>query len=136
MARGSKSLLLGKLFGVPIDPSVSTRSGDVPLAVQKKMLNLTSFEWTLLRTLPRTYWLDVAWPLFGRYLADIRATADSIGSPTVLLAIPDMAQFDEQMRARTMFEFRFVDDEVDWDQPQRQLALQASQVGIPKLDLL
>jgi hypothetical protein len=131
-----QSMLLGKLFGVPIDPSVSTAPGEVPLAVQQKMLNLTSFEWTILRTPPRTYWLDVAWTLFGRYLADIRDTASSVGAPTVLLAIPEMAQFDEQMHARTMFEFRFVDDEVDWDLPQHQLALQASEVGIPELDLL
>jgi hypothetical protein len=129
-------MLLGKLFGVPIDPSVSTAPGEVPLAVQAKMLNLTSFEWTILRTPPRTYWLDVAWPLFGRYLADIRDAASSIGAPTVLLAIPEMAQFDAQMHARTMFEFRFTDDEVDWDLPQRQLAGQAAQVGIPELDLL
>src|SRR5579859_5303097 len=131
-----QSLLLGKLFGVPIDPSVSTAPGEVPIAVQEKTLNLTSFEWTILRAPPRTYWLDVAWPLFGRYLADIRDTASSVGAPTVLLAIPEMSQFDEQMHARTMFEFRFTDDEVDWDQPQRQLAQQAEQVGLPELDLL
>jgi lysophospholipase L1-like esterase len=131
-----QSLLLGKLFGVPIDPSVSTAPGDVPLAVQEKMLNLTSFEWTILRTPPRTYWLDVAWPLFGRYLSDIRDSAGSVGAPTVLLAIPEMAQFDDQMRARTMYEFRFADDEVDWDLPQRQLSLQAAQAGIAELDLL
>jgi len=131
-----QSLLLGKLFGVPIDPSVSTAPGEIPLAVQAKMLNLTSFEWTILRDPPRTYWLDVAWPLFGRYLSDIRDTAGSIGAPTVLLAIPEMAQFDAQMHARTMYEFRFADDEVDWDLPQRQLALQAAQVGIPEVDLL
>jgi hypothetical protein len=129
-------MLLGKLFGVPIDPSVSTAPGDVPLAVEKKMLYLTSFEWTILRSPPRTYWLDVAWPLFERYLSDIRATAGSVGAPTVLLAIPEMSQFDEQMHARTMFEFRLADDEVDWDQPQRQLALQAAQAGMPELDLL
>jgi lysophospholipase L1-like esterase len=131
-----QSMLLGKLFGVPIDPSVSTAPGEVPLAIQQKMLNLTSFEWTILREPPRTYWLDVAWPLFGRYLGDIRSTAGSVGASTVLLAIPEMAQFDDQMHARTMYEFRFADDEVDWDQPQRQLALQAAQVGMPELDLL
>jgi lysophospholipase L1-like esterase len=131
-----QSLLLGKLFGVPIDPSVSTAPGELPLAVQEKMLNLTSFEWTILRAPPRTYWLDVAWPLFGRYLADIRDTAASVGAPTVLLTIPEMAQFDEQMRARAMYEFRFAEDEVDWDLPQRQLAAQAAQVGLPELDLL
>jgi hypothetical protein len=131
-----QSLLLGKMFGVPIDPSVSTAPGELPLAVQEKMLNLTSFEWTILRAPPRTYWLDVAWPLFGRYLADIRDTAASVGAPTVLLTIPEMAQFDEQMRARAMYEFRFAEDEVDWDLPQRQLAAQAAQVGLPELDLL
>jgi hypothetical protein len=106
------------------------------MTTQTKLLNLTSFEWTILRALPRTYWLDVAWPLFGRYLGEIRDTAGSIGAPTVLLAIPEMGQFDDQMHARTMSEFRFADDEVDWDLPQRQLALQAAQVGIPELDLL
>jgi lysophospholipase L1-like esterase len=132
----SQSLLLGKLFGVPIDPSVTTAPGETPLAVQEKMLNLTSFEWTILRTPPRTYWIDVAWPLFGRYLSELRDTASSADAATVLLAIPEMAQFDEQMHARAMYEFRFRDDEVDWDLPQRQLALQATQVGIPELDLL
>jgi len=134
-ARG-QSLLFGRLFGVPIDPSVSTAPGKLPLAVQQKMLNLTSFEWTILRDPPRTYWLDVAWPLFGRYLSDIRDSASSIGAQTVLLAIPEMSQFDDQMHARTMFEFRFTDDDVDWDQPQRQLAAQAAGAAIPELDLL
>src|SRR5207248_4434640 len=94
------SLLLGMLFGVPVDPSVSTSPGAAPLAVEQQKLNLTSFEWTILREIPRTYWLDVAWPLFGRYLSDIRQTAASVGAPTLIMVIPEMSQFDEQMRAR------------------------------------
>jgi lysophospholipase L1-like esterase len=131
-----QSLLLGRLFGHPIDPSVTTAPGVARVSVEQKTLNLTSFEWTILRALPRTYWLDVGWPLFGRYLGDIRETASSIGATTVLVAIPEMAQFDEQMQARTMSEFRFGEDEVDWELPQRQLALQAEQVDMPELDLL
>jgi hypothetical protein len=132
----STSLLLGKLFGVPVDPSVSTAPGAAPLAMEQERLNLTSFEWTILRDIPRTYWLDVAWPLFGRYLDDARVTAGGVGAPLVVLAIPDMSQFDDQMRARTMANFRFREDEVDWDRPQRDLAAQARAAGLPVLDLL
>jgi hypothetical protein len=130
------SLLLGKLFGEPIDPSVSTAPGMAPLAVQQQRLNLTSFEWSILRDRPRTYWLDVAWPLFGRYLSEIRTTAGGVGAPVVVLTIPEMSQFDDQMRARTTANFRFRDDEVDWDRPQRDLAAEAQQAGVPVLDLL
>jgi lysophospholipase L1-like esterase len=132
----SNSLLLGNLFGAPVDPSVSTAPGAAPAAVEQERLNLTSFEWTILRDLPRTYWLDVAWPLFGRSLADARDTASSVGAPVVLLAVPDMSQFDDEMRARTMANFRFRDDEVDWDLPQRNLSVQAQRVGVLMLDLL
>jgi hypothetical protein len=130
----TSSLLLGGLFGVPIDPSVTTAPGAAPLAVELKKLNLTSFEWTILRDVPHTYWLDVAWPLFGRYLSDIRTTAGP--TPVVVMAIPEMAQFDERMRARAIQEFRFQPDEVDWDRPQRELAVQTQQAGLPELDLL
>jgi lysophospholipase L1-like esterase len=131
----ANSLLLGRIFGVPIDPSVTTAPRSLPLAVEQKKLNLTSFEWTILRDIPRTYWLDVAWPLFGRYLDDIRITASP--TPVMLLVIPEMAQFDEQMRARSMYEFRFTDSEVDWDRPQRELSVQAQRVGLLQmLDLL
>jgi hypothetical protein len=130
------SLLLGKLFGEPIDPSVSTAPGMAPLALEQQRLNLTSFEWTILRDRPRTYWLDVAWPLLGHYLSEIRSTAATVGAPVVVLAIPEMSQFDEQVRARTTANFRFRDDEVDWDRPQRDLADQAANAGVPVLDLL
>ena len=132
----SESLLLGKLFGEPIDPSISTAPGAAPLAAEQERLNLTSFEWTILRDIPHTYWLDVAWPLFGRYLGDARETAASVGAPLVLLSLPDMSQFDDEMQARTMANFRFRDDEVDWDRPQRDLASVAAADGVPMLDLL
>ena len=132
----SDSLLAGRLFGVPVDRSVSTAPGAAPPAVELERLNLTSFEWTILREIPRTYWLDVAWPLFGHYLAQTRDTAAQVGAPMVMMVIPEMSQFDEQMHARTMANFRFRDDEVDWDRPQRELALQASSIGVPVLDLL
>jgi lysophospholipase L1-like esterase len=130
------SLLVGKLFGQPIDPSVSTAPGAAPRAVEQQRLNLTSFEWTILREIPRTYWLDVAWPLFGRYLGDARDTAASAGAPLVLVSIPDMSQFDDDMRARAIANFRFRDDEVDWDRPQRDMATAAAADGVPLLDLL
>jgi hypothetical protein len=132
----SHFLLLGDLFGVPVDPSVSTAPGAAPLALEQQRLNLTSFEWTILRDLPHTYWLDVAWPLFGRYLADTRDTAASVHAPLVLVAIPEPAQVVDAMRARTMANFRFTDAEVDWSLPQRKLAGEAAQDRVPLLDLL
>ena len=131
------SRLLGALFGDPIhEAGVTTAPGGAPPAREQRRLNVASFEWTILRHVPREEHLDAAWPLFGRYLADIRATAASVGAPTVLLAIPEMAQFDDQMRARVMADYRFTDAEVDWDQPQRLLRAQSEQAGIPMLDLL
>jgi lysophospholipase L1-like esterase len=132
----SRSLLLGDLFGVPVDPSVSTAPGAAPLAQQQERLNLTSFEWTILRDIPHTYWLDVAWPLFGSYLADARDASASSGAPLVLVAIPEPAQVVDDMRARTMANFRFSDAEVDWSRPQRELANVASADHVPELDLL
>jgi lysophospholipase L1-like esterase len=132
----SRSLLLGDLFGMPIDPSVSTAPGAAPLAQQQQLLNLTSFEWTILRDVPRTYWLDTAWPLFGAYLADARDTAASAGAPLVLVAIPEPSQVDERLHARVMANFRFSDAEVDWSRPQRELAGRALADGVPLLDLL
>ena len=132
----SRSLLLGTLFGAPVDPSVSTAPGAAPPAAEQERLNLTSFEWTILREIPRTYWLDVAWPLFGQYLSDARNSADSVGAPMVVVAIPDPAQVDADIRARTMSNYRFTDDEVDWSRPQRELADQALRDRVPLLDLL
>jgi SGNH hydrolase-like domain, acetyltransferase AlgX len=99
-------------------------------------LNVSSFEWTILRDPPRTYWLDVAWPLFGSYLADVCATAESVGAPTVVMAIPQMAQFDDDMLTRTMADFRFSEQEVDWNRPQQQLNALAERLDLPVLDLL
>lgn len=130
------SLLLGHVFGEPVDPSVTTAPGASPPSKELKRLNLSSFEWTILRNPPRTYWLDVAWPLFGSYLDDIRSTATSVGAPTALMVIPQMAQFDDEMRARTMADFRFSDNEVDWDRPQQEVHTYADQLGLPVLDLL
>jgi lysophospholipase L1-like esterase len=130
------SLLLGKLFGEPVDPSVSTAPGAAPPAAEQERLNLTSFEWTILRDIPHTYWLDVAWPLFGRYLGEARDTAASVGAPLVLVSIPEMSQFDDDMHARAMANYRFREDEVDWDRPQRDLAGVAAADGVPMLDLL
>jgi lysophospholipase L1-like esterase len=132
----SRSLLLGDLFGTPVDPSVSTAPGAAPVSVEQERLNLTSFEWTILRDIPRTYWLDVAWPLYGSYLADVRQSAGSVGAPVVLVAIPDPAQVVDAMRARTMANFRFTDADVDWARPQRDLAQQAQADDVPLLDLL
>jgi lysophospholipase L1-like esterase len=52
------------------------------------------------------------------------------------MAIPEMAQFDDQMQARVMADYRFSEAEIDWDQPQRLLSAVADQTGIPELDLL
>ncbi|MBV9328021.1 MAG: hypothetical protein JO352_30270, partial [Chloroflexi bacterium] len=120
----------------PVDPSVTTAPGELPLAQQQEQLNLTSFEWTILRDPPRTYWLDVAWPLVGSYLAQIQATAAAAGAPTVVMVIPHMGQFDAQARYRSMYDFRFDDSEVDWGKPQGQVAATVSRLGLPELDLL
>jgi lysophospholipase L1-like esterase len=131
-----RSRLLAAVFGEPVDLSVTTAPGSAPPSKELKRLNVTSFEWTILRDPPRTYWLDVAWPLFGQYLTDIRGTAAKAGARVMIMAIPQMGQFDEEMRARTMADFRFTQDEVDWSRPQRELMNQASQVGLSVLDLL
>lgn len=133
-ASRSTSLLLGALFGTPVDPSVTTAPGARPPSTEMLQLNLTSFEWSILRQPPRTYWLDVAWPLFGSYLSDIKSTAGS--APVIVTAIPELGQFDDAVRARTMQDFRFTSDEVDWDKPQRELAAQAQAAGLPLVDLL
>jgi lysophospholipase L1-like esterase len=130
------SRLLGNLFGQPPDLSISTAPGSRPPSKDQRKLNVTSFEWTILRDVPHTYWLDVAWPLFGAYLADIRASADSVGAPVVVLVIPEIAQIEPTERARTMTDYRFRDDEVDWDQPQRELLAQANRASVQIVDLL
>ena len=131
------SRLLGTLFGDPIHAaSVTTAPGGAPPAREQRRLSLASFEWTILRAVPREEHLDAAWPLFARYLEDIQQTAAAVGAPTLLMAIPEMAQFDDQMRARVMADYRFSEAEVDWDQPQRLLSAVAEQTGIPELDLL
>jgi lysophospholipase L1-like esterase len=130
------SLLLGDLFGQPIDPSVTTAPGALPPSSTRRPLNLASFEWLLLRKPPRTYWLDVAWPLFGRYLADIRGVASSQGARTVVMVIPQMGQFDDEMRERSMSDYRFQNGDVEWDQPQAQVRSYAEGLGVPELDLL
>ncbi len=130
------SLLLSRLFGSPVDPSVTTAPGELPLAQQQEQLNLTSFEWTILQDPPRTYWLDVAWPLFGEYLAQIDDTAASVNAPTVVMVIPQMGQFDAQARYRSMYDYRFAESEVDWNRPQAQVAAEVDRLGLPELDLL
>ena len=131
------SRLLGRLFGDPIHAAgVTTAPGAAPPSREQRRLSVASFEWTILRDIPREEHLDAAWPLFRRYLRDIQQTASSVGAPTFLVAIPEMAQFDDQMRARVMADYRFADDEVDWDQPQHRLGAEAARAGVPMLDLL
>jgi lysophospholipase L1-like esterase len=115
---------------------VTTAPGGAPPSREQRRLSVASFEWTILRDVPREEHLDEAWPLFGRYLGDIQQTAASIGAPTLLLAIPELAQFEDQARARVMADYRFAEAEVDWDQPQRLLRSQADQAHVPMLDLL
>ena len=86
--------------------------------------------------MPRTYWLDVAWPLFGAYLADLRGSGASVGAPVVVLVIPDIAQVEPAKQARTMADYRFREDEVDWKRPQRELLAQANRAGVQVIDLL
>jgi lysophospholipase L1-like esterase len=133
----SSSRVLGSLFGDPIaSAGVTTAPGAAPPSETQRKMNMSSFEWTILREVPHEYWLDAAWPLLGKYLAEIRDSAASVGAPVVLVAIPQMGQFDETMRSRIMADYRFADDEVDWDRPQRELRTQADRAGVPMLDLL
>ncbi len=132
----SHSVLVGDVFGEPTDPSVTTAPGALPPSRERLRLSLATFEWLLLRQPPRTYWLDLAWPLFGAYPGDIRATAASAGAPTVVMAIPQLGQFDDAARQRAMADFQFTDAEVDWDRPQRELRSEAQAVDLPVLDLL
>lgn len=131
----SRSLLLGALFGVPPDPSVTTAPGARPPSKDQRLLNLSSFEWTILRDPPRTEWLDRAWPLFGDYLGDIQSTTANAHASALLVVIPQIAQVEPEQRARTMADYRFREDEVEWDRPQREVAIQASRVGLPLVDL-
>jgi lysophospholipase L1-like esterase len=130
------SRLLGHIFGTPVDRSVSTAPGAEPPSKTQKLLNVTSFEWTILRSYPQAYWIDAAWPLFGNYLGDIRDSSAAAHAPALLLVIPQIAQFNDVERARTMADYRFSDSEVDWDRPQRELRARADAVGMPTLDLL
>jgi hypothetical protein len=130
------SRLLGRVFGVPPDPGISTAPGARPPSKDQRKMNVSSFEWTILRDVPRTYWLDVAWPLFGAYLADIRTSAASVHAPVLVLVIPDIAQVESAKRARTMADYRFREDEVDWERPQRELLKQANLAGVQLLDVL
>jgi hypothetical protein len=74
--------------------------------------------------------------LFGHYLNAIETTAAATGARVIVMAIPQMGQFDEFVRARTMADFRFSDTEVDWTRPQRELHAQADALRLPVLDLL
>jgi hypothetical protein len=132
----TNSVLLGDVFGQPIDPSVTTAPGALPPNSKRLPLSLGTFEWLLLRQPPHTYWLDVAWPLFGAYLTNVRATAASAGAPTVVVAFPQVGQVDDAARQRAMADYQFTDDEVDWDRPQQELRDVAQDVGVPMLDLL
>jgi len=90
----------------------------------------------VLRDSPRTYWLDLAWPLFGHCLHQIKQTASRVGAPLVVMAIPHMGQFDVEARYRSMYDFRFQESEVDWNMPQQRLTEQVDLLGLPELDLL
>ena len=131
------SRLLGTLFGDPIhEAAVTTAPGAAPPARDQRRLTLASFEWTILRDVPHEEHLDAAWPLFRRYLQDVQTAAASVGAPTLVFAIPELAQFDDLAQARVVADYRFAEDEVDWDQPQRLLRAQAVRATVPTLDLL
>ncbi|MBV9359436.1 MAG: hypothetical protein JO023_28320 [Chloroflexi bacterium] len=115
---------------------MTTAPGALPPSRERLPLDLATFEWLVLRQPPRTYWLDLAWPLFGSYLGDIRATAASAGAPTVVMAIPQLGQFDDAARQRAMADYQFTEAEVDWYRPQQALQLEAETAGVPVLDLL
>lgn len=131
-----QSLLLAALFGSVNDNAVTTAPGAAAASKTRKPLNITAFEWTILRDRPRAYWLDVAWPLLGQYLGSIKQTAAGAGAKTMLLAIPQIGQFEESRRARIEADYELAPAEVDWERPSRDLKEQADAVGVPLVDLL
>lgn len=132
----SRSLLLAALFGAPVDPSVSSAPGERPVTSVEEKLNLSSFEWTILQDPPHTYWLDVAWPLLGKYLGQIHDLAAQNGAPTLVVVVPDVHQFDDQRQQQDVQSYRFAPQDVDWTKPDQQVEAQASADGVPVLDLL
>jgi hypothetical protein len=52
------------------------------------------------------------------------------------VVIPQIAQVEPAERARTMADYRFAEDEVDWTRPQREVLAQADSAGLPVLDAL
>jgi hypothetical protein len=74
--------------------------------------------------------------LFGQYLSELRATADSVNASVLVLVIPQIAQVEPAERARTMADYGFHEDEVDWSRPQRELHAQADSARLSVLDLL
>jgi hypothetical protein len=129
--------ILGRLFGEPIqqgNPFIR-QDGAAPEGDMRLPLDLSAFEWTALQNVPNTYWLDIAWPLYGRYLAQIRDTAATVGAPTVVLAIPHLAQVDSAMRLRSLTDYGLAESDVDFDRPQRDLEAQADRLSVPVLDL-
>jgi lysophospholipase L1-like esterase len=133
-AARTDSLLLDAMFATPPDPSISTAPGARPPSKDQRKLNMTSFEWTILRDIPHAYWLDRAWPLFGEYLTDVRTTGDSVHAPVLVMVIPQIAQVVPTKRGRTVAEFG--ENRVDWERPQRELIAQATGAGLPVPDLL
>jgi lysophospholipase L1-like esterase len=132
------SRLLTRVFGEPAGSAraVTTAPRASTSRLDQAKMSLIDFEWTILRDIPGEYWLDVAWPLFGNYLSALRDTAASTGAPTLLVIIPHMGQFDDEMHARIMADYRFRQDEVDWERPQRAMRIWAERLSIPVLDLL
>lgn len=99
-------------------------------------LNLSAFAWLLLPEYPDVYWVQLAWPLTERYLVQIKETAEADRARTVLMLVPDFAQFDRDAYQELLNEYGFHDGDLDLDRPQQEFRLRAGAHGIPVLDLL
>ncbi|MBI4494441.1 MAG: SGNH/GDSL hydrolase family protein [Chloroflexi bacterium] len=103
---------------------------------QRVHLNLSSFEWLLLRDYPDTYWVELAWPLAEQYLVQIQETAAASNAPTVLMLIPHPGQFDDRAHREMLDRYDLDARELDLDRPQREFRQRAEAHAIPVLDLL
>jgi hypothetical protein len=106
------------------------------LRPQRVHLNLSSFEWLLLREYPDEYWIQIAWPLAEKYLVQLQTVASAQGSPTVLMLIPHISQFIPRWTEDVRSRYGLREDQLDFDRPQREFKRIADAHRIPVLDLL
>jgi hypothetical protein len=88
-----------------------------------------------LRQPPHQYWYDVALPLTAHFVEEARATAAPAGALLVATIVPRDAQVDPTKLQLELEQYHLNRDEIDLDQPQRDLSTALEQSGISVLDL-